>query len=960
MRIKRFLSLAVICGVICSFLPTIASAENIETEENTLNYKTAEYENTYSSYYLRHTAFEENTGVVSIDIFDPAVSLSGSAEYGIYDEKNALLLPMANDGFCVPITASADGIYAVRINYAGYTDNDKTIKIGLKIDDQVPFFEADSIELPRCYVNETNDFETDSFGNEMRPVQRQIVNWQNIPLYQNDVGTVSPYLFYLTAGEHTLSLSAHNGGFCIAGMEFYHPSDIQSYEEYLKKYDGKATGKSSSVLLQGEKADRKSDISLYPLTDRTSCATQPFSEKNTMLNTIGGSNWSNPGQWIEWDFSIDTAGFYQISMRVRQNENQGMKCYRTISLNNEILFSELENYGFEYKRSWYVETLSDPDTQQPFKFYLEPGEYTLRMEATTGDMCEPLEEVNSILTELNDLYHNIIMITGTSPDTYRDYNLEKAIPNLKETMNGLADKLESQMQDIRNITGGSGTQAVSLITLADQLRELAKHPKTISDRVSNFYSNISAVSAWANSAFQQPLEIDCLQIGTADTNELKENAGFFASLLSNVKTFLFSFITDYDSIGESVSDPDLVIWTVSGRDQAESLKALIDRDFIKNSNLNVAVKQVQNGLVEAVVAGTGPDIALSIGMNQPVDFASRGILQPLDEFDGFDELVSENYYESALIPFTYNGHVYALPETQEFNMMFYRTDILEQLGLSVPDTWDELTDIMAVLARNNMQVGVPSLTSTSAGVINTSFPKMLVTMFLQNGISIYKDDLRSTNLDSSDAIMAFEQLTNLYTKYGLPVYFDASNRFRTGEMPIIIATMSTYNTLAISAPEITGRWSMARIPGTVRQDGTVNRADEFTSTGCVLFKSAKNKEAAWEFLKWWVSEQTQYDYGMELEAVLGVSGRYITANKLAFERLPWDSETLNVIREQWSEVSTVPQVPGYYFVSRYLTNAISDTIVNSENARVALNRYRDTIDAELKRKNEQLDALWKK
>jgi len=266
--------------------------------------------------------------------------------------------------------------------------------------------------------------------------------------------------------------------------------------------------------------------------------------------------------------------------------------------------------------------------------------------------------------------------------------------------------------------------------------------------------------------------------------------------------------------------------------------------------------------------------------------------------------------------------------------------------------------MMAILARNNMQIGVSSLTSTSAGVINTSFPRMLITMFLQNGVDMYTSDLRSTNLGSAEAVKAFEQLTDFYAKYGLPIYFDANNRFRTGEMPVIIAPMSTYNNLSISAPEIAGRWSIARIPGVLKSDGSINRADEYTGTCCVMFKSTKNKEAGWKFLKWWVSEQTQYDYGMELEAVLGVSGRYLTANKQTFGRLPWDSDTAKVIEQQWQEVTTVPQVPGYYFVSRYLTNAISDTIVKSENPRVVLNRYCDTINAELKRKNEQLDALW--
>ncbi|MFQ8952560.1 MAG: extracellular solute-binding protein [Oscillospiraceae bacterium] len=34
-------------------------------------------------------------------------------------------------------------------------------------------------------------------------------------------------------------------------------------------------------------------------------------------------------------------------------------------------------------------------------------------------------------------------------------------------------------------------------------------------------------------------------------------------------------------------------------------------------------------------------------------------------------------------------------------MMFYRTDILEELGVSVPETWDDLIEISSVLANNN-------------------------------------------------------------------------------------------------------------------------------------------------------------------------------------------------------------------------------------------------------------------
>lgn len=951
--LKRFIAAVLVCLLLASIYVPVSATNSDEALYEAVN----EYENTYSNYLAAFKDFPDNSGQIDID-FSSSL-LGGTAVFKNYGEReNVAVLENANDSITVYADVMESGFYCIDLFYTGILENDKAIKLNILIDGKTPFFEATSLEIPRCYVNSTNTFEKDSLGNHLRPAQVQQLYWQKSLIFQNDVGTNAPYLFYFEAGRHEITICAINGGVAFGGVDLKKTESFCNYKEYKEKFSSGTAAKVEDIILQGETAVRKSDISLYPITDRTSCATQPFSESTTVLNTIGGTNWSNPGSWIEWEFQINKAGFYEIDLRVRQNQNSGMKCYRTIRINDEVLFSELENYGFSYNRSWYIEKLSDEKTGEAYQFYFEPGKYVLKLEATTGEMCAPLADINKILTELNDMYHNIIMITGTSPDIYRDYSLEKAIPNLVKDMNSIANRLDKCMSNIKKITGGSGTQAVSITTLSDQLRALAKQPKSISDRVSNFYSNISAVSAWANSAFNQPLEIDYIRVGTKNSESLKAKAGFFAAMFSGIKSFLYSFTVDYDSIGDSAGETDIVVWTAAGRDQAEALKQLIDRDFTKQNDVSVSLKLVQSGLVEAVVAGTGPDIALSIAMNQPVDYASRGILEPLNNYEGFNEHISTNFYETAVIPYEYRQNVYALPETQEFNMMFYRTDVLEQLGLSVPNTWNELTDTMAVLARNNMQVGITSLASTSAGVVNTSFPKMIVTLFMQNEVDFYDKSLRKTNLGSPDAVKTFEQLTNFYTKYGLPTYFDANNRFRTGEMPIIVAPISTYNALSISAPEIAGRWEMAEIPGVLKEDGTINRADEFTSTCSVMFKSTKNKEAAWKFLKWWTSEETQYNYGMELEAVLGVSGRYITANKLAFERLPWDSKTAACIKNQWEEVSTVPQVPGYYFVSRYLTNAISDVIVNNENPRVVLNRYRDTIDAELKRKNEQLDALW--
>lgn len=61
---------------------------------------------------------------------------------------------------------------------------------------------------------------------------------------------------------------------------------------------------------------------------------------------------------------------------------------------------------------------------------------------------------------------------------------------------------------------------------------------------------------------------------------------------------------------------------------------------------------------------------------------------------------------------------------------------------------------------------------------------MFDTLLLQKGLNYFDDSRSSTNFDKPEALEAFREWTDFYTKYGLPQDFDFYNRFRTGEMPI--------------------------------------------------------------------------------------------------------------------------------------------------------------------------------
>ena len=117
-----------------------------------------------------------------------------------------------------------------------------------------------------------------------------------------------------------------------------------------------------------------------------------------------------------------------------------------------------------------------------------------------------------------------------------------------------------------------------------------------------------------------------------------------------------------------------------------------------------------------------------------------------------------------MTPYQYNGGTYGLPISQNFPMLFYRTDVLTELGFSSPpETWDYLRDMLPALQRNYMSVGLvlPPANISPATETGHTFAMML----LQKGLNYYNDDLSASTFDSTEAVQSFEEWTDFYTKY---------------------------------------------------------------------------------------------------------------------------------------------------------------------------------------------------
>ena len=896
---------------------------------------------TYAEY---QTAFEEAEKPqvrIEATVTGDSVHLAGK-EAQIAQEEQSILYTF---------TCEEAGLYRMGLSYYPVEARGLNIEFSAELDGASPFTEAQYNTLYRIWVDDVAPGEKkDAAGNDIIPGQHEEPTWQEVWVEDHTGAYADAYTFYLTEGEHTLALTARREVLAVSRVWFENPVATPEYETVQAEYAAKgyAPAQAEVLIIEAEQAARKSDSVLYGRTDRSSPLTTPYNTMETRLNTIGGGSWGVQGQWIEWDFTVPADGLYRLAFRGRQDLLSGSFTTRKVYIDGALPCAEMADIRVNYSQDWQNILI-------PYDVYLTAGEHTLRMEATIGGLSELVTLADEAVYQLNAAYRRIVMMTGTTPDIYRDYALEVNIPEVFEIFEKQAEVLQRCDALLLEMTGKRGSMNGILQTLSLQMEEFCEKPEQVQKRLSTFKDNVGSLGSWLVQIKQLPLELDKIYIlpASADEGALADaEAGFLKQIGHEAALFYSSFVVDYSVIGalETGKDtPTIEVWVSAGRDQANMIKQLIDNDFTPNTGIAVNLKLVQGQLMNATAAGAGPDVVLQLGNSEPVNYAVRGAAYDLKNFADYDE-VAARFRKSAMTPYELEGGVYALPETQTFSVMFYRTDVLAELGLSAPTTWEEMFHVVGRLQRKNMTVGIQPPNSVAGNFNALSSMAMLL---YQRGGEMYLDGNTRSGLSSQEAKDAFSMWVSLYVDYELPVKYDTLTRFRSGEMPVVIEDFTFYNLLQVAAPEIRGMWSFCQVPGTVQADGSVDHSVSGTGICCMLMEAAEDKDAAWEFMKWWTSAPVQTQYGKDIENQLGVSARYPSANVEAFASMPWSAAELGILNAQWENVHGIPEVPGGYFTARHLNNAFRRVLNYHEDPGETLLDYVKNIDEEITTKRKE-------
>lgn len=846
-----------------------------------------------------------------------------------------------------------EGYYNIAFDYMTIPGTVANPSRAITIDGKELFRELSEIQFPRIWTDKNEPF-VDALGDTVNPQQVEIERRQKMKISDSMGRYTSPLKVWLSSGKHKMRLIMQQEFLKIYGVSLEIPEEIPEYNEVLKQYKAlgyKEAKKGDSIKIDAEKAVEKSDVALQRSYNSDPCA-EPAPKGSKILNTMGGANWNKGNQKITWKFSVKKSALYRIDLRLYTKYSDEINIYRQIAIDGKVPFKEFENYCFKYDK-WRTESLKD-EKGKPYLVYLTEGEHTLSISVVTASYLDILCGLEESLELLSVNIQKIIKITSVSPDSNFDYQLDKKIPDLLKDFKSIASNIETQMNSLKKDVGEMPSGANSLLEIQYRLEKMIEDPYIIARNLTYLQDSETTLSSWISAFNNLPMELDYIVFNAPDSDLYNPQATFFQRLIAVIRDFILSFTKDYGSINGSDSEgatKTIKVWVSRGKEWGTVLKQLSDENFTTKSKINVEFNVLPAGqlgtggvMMLAVASGTAPDVALGLADTVPGEYGMRDVAMDISKMEGYEDII-KRFPEGAMIPYYLNGKTYGLPETIDFGLLFYRKDILLDLNLERPNTWDEVFNlILPTIKRNGMDFW---------------FEGGLNIFLFQNGGSFYNKEGTESELGSPEAQQAFKMFSDMYKVYKVPYDSNFYTRFRSGQIPIGISTIGNYVSLKETAPELKGKWDIALIPGIKQADGTIKRDDFITGTSIMLFESSKYPEAAWEFAKWYTSTETQKTYANTLQATIN-SAQWFSANIEAFSMLSWTNKERKTVIEQLGWTQGMPTVIGGYITARNLENARVRTVIQNMNYRESIEKAVEDINLELKLKRSEFELREKK
>ncbi|GHH97808.1 extracellular solute-binding protein [Neobacillus kokaensis] len=868
---------------------------------------------------------------------------------GSYAGKDHALLWSTQNGWVeYNVNVKEEGLYEMAFEYAPFLQKDggtrQSIIFNVQINGAYPFKESRAIELKREFRDEKPQY--DEKGNQIRSLVEDITGWRTEALRESGGANVEPLLFHLKKGENIIRLQALRESVALKTIEIKSPETYKTYQEVKEEYPSNSGKNGKLITIEAENFSKKNSTSIQVQYDRDPLTT-PESLKKIKFNTLGGSNWYQGGQAVTWEFDVPEDGTYKIGFRGMQNYRKNLATFRTVYIDGKIPFEELKHFRIPYASGWQ-EVILEGKGKSPYSIYLTKGKHTISLEATYEPFVPLIIQMDKLSNEIRAISQDLRLATGNQEDSFRVWNVEEELPGLLDKLKAMKKQIETMTKEMLKVNGERSNVSQALESIVQDLTYLLDEPGEIANSQVRIGALQDSLENQRQELMNSPLAVDKFYISPDKEEFPSMTANWFQKIQGSYNSLIYSF-SDQNQLHQQ-SDKELNVWMMWGRDYAEELQQLANQYFTPKYGIKVNVNLIQdtNLLILAKSAGIMPDVALGVPSGMPFEMAVRGAAKDISTMPGAEKLL-EQYAPGTLLPYYYDGGTYGIPETINFKVLFYRKDILDQLGLEVPQTWDDVYDMLPTLLQNHLNFYAD--------------PKDFSYMLYQNGVELYTPDGMETGLDQPEAFKGFEEWTNLFNLHGMDRQVQSFyQQFRKGLFPIGIADFNQYMQLLVAAPEIMDAWGIAPIPGHIDPSGANVRWAGGTgmgTTSMMLFNDTpkEKQELAWDFIKWYSSPEVQTEYGLNLEQFRGETFRWNSANVAAFSKMPWRKSDLQAILEQWKWEKDIANVPGGYMTTRQLDFAWNQTVLEGGNPRIELEKAVKAIKRELKRKQSEFHLI---
>lgn len=864
------------------------------------------------------------------------------------DDINALSLALAkNDVAIYHVTVPEGGFFHLDLQYMIGLRTLNNLTIAVEINGEYLYDDAKTIDLPLHWSDESKEFLVDRYGDQVLPNQLVDEGWRNVKLYNNTYVTVMPLLFELESGlnviriTNTTSTTVHVGTLTLDA-----PRTVPTYAQYrMGKPSTQAT--QSIVVNATEYVEKNSSFAhLTALNDPT---VKPFDAVYKKLNIIDGLSWDIPGQSITYEMNVPVSGNYQIALHY-QNPKHDFSVFRSIAINGEFPFDALIAYEFRETGSqrWRYEVLSDEDGE-PFLFYLPQGVHTLTLRAESEPVEQALRYLQLVIDHINKFSLDIRKITGREVDKNRSWRFTEYIPETADYLDAYDVMLKSAIELLSPFApNGSASTTLSYIQKAlYKLSLIAEKPDRIPLYLEDLAGGSGSIAQYLGDSLttvkEQPMHLNLIRLH--DGGRLpRDNANVFVKFFASIRAFFASFTSDKYKLTEDANVVD--VWVNRPITYVDMMQKMADQTFTRDTGIQVKISVMPdpNKLVMASAANQQPDVALGLASYMPYDLAIRGAAYDLSTFPDYWQFAGQ-FAPGAFVPYILNDGAYALPETLDFNVIIYRKDIFDALNFMVPDTWDEVIQILPELQQYGMNFYHPI-----AGGVSIKWFYQTSGFIYQHGGSLYQPTGIKSNINSTEAIRGLTFLNQLFTNYSLPEQVPSFyNSFRYATLPIGIADFGTYLLIKNAAPELAGLWEISAYPS-VEVNGVPNRHYIANGTSGLILSSTNQPNESWAFLKWWMSVETQSNFAFNLQSTYGPTYAWLSGNIDAFRNSPFPEKDKDIILEQIEWLVDVPRTPGQYMLERSLSDVWNSAVYDGVPTGIAVDRYTILIDREIRKK----------